>query len=242
MSLFLKRVLKLFQIFQSGFYINALLKNYVLASVEHSAILKKIEKCETIIDIGANKGQFSLVSRKIFPDSKIFSFEPLNEPVIIFKKLFEDDKNTIMNQVAIGYERGRIPINVSKKNDSSSILPIGLQQKNIFPGTDKSHSEDIQISRLKDFISLENLVQPVFVKIDVQGYELEVLRGCDDLIEHFKYLFIECSYIELYEGQALAFQVLEFLNSRRFKLQGVYNTSYDKKGIAVQSDFLFSKE
>ena len=58
------------------------------------------------------------------------------------------------------------------------------------------------------------MFQPVFVKIDVQGYELEVLKGCDDLIEHFRYLFIECSYIELYEGQALAFEVLEFRVSR----------------------------
>jgi len=47
---------------------------------------------------------------------------------------------------------------------------------------------------------------------------------------------------EKYEGQALAHEVIEYLSQHGFKLAGVYNMSYDKEGIAIQADFLFSKQ
>jgi hypothetical protein len=75
----------------------------------------------------------------------------------------------------------------------------------------------------------------------VQGYELEVLQGSQDLLEKFSHLYIECSYVELYQGQALAHQVIAWLSDRNFILKGVYNTYYDKSGQAIQSDLLFAR-
>ena len=94
---------------------------------------------------------------------------------------------------------------------------------------------------LDNFIEKSELIKPVFVKIDVQGFELEVLKGSKNLIDEFDYIYVECSFIELYEKQALADEVITFLNNYSFKLKGVYNMFYDKKGIAVQADFLFRK-
>ena len=78
------------------------------------------------------------------------------------------------------------------------------------------------------------------LKIDVQGFELKCLQGCEDLLDRFQQVYVECSFVELYEGQALADEVIAWLRDRNFILQGVYNTFYDSKGAAVQGDFLFA--
>ena len=77
------------------------------------------------------------------------------------------------------------------------------------------------------------------MKIDVQGYEMEVLKGSSNYLKYFNYIYVECSYIELYQNQALAFEIIKFLDSLSFNLAGVYNNYYNKKGQVIQSDFLF---
>ena len=77
-------------------------------------------------------------------------------------------------------------------------------------------------------------------KIDVQGFELEVLKGCEDILGKFAYAYIECSFTELYAGQALAYQIISWLEARKFNFTGIYNIGYDNFGKAVQGDFFFT--
>jgi len=79
------------------------------------------------------------------------------------------------------------------------------------------------------------------LKIDVQGFELQALRGCEELLDCFTYIYVECSFTELYEGQALADEIIEWLRKRNFVLKGIYNPYYDANGVAIQGDFLFAK-
>ena len=58
-------------------------------------------------------------------------------------------------------------------------------------------------------------------------------------MECFMYVYAECSFVELYTGQALAHDVIAWLRERGFSLSGVYNMGYDQNGRAVQGDFLF---
>ena len=235
------RLKKLFQLFKIPYFTRKLYHG-VAATTEHIPILRSLGRINTIIDVGANKGQFFLAARYVFPMAKIISFEPLVSPVKKYNKLFKNDENNILYQSAIGPTIKTVPIHVSKKDDSSSILPIGKTQSSIFPGTDESHTEIVSIAPLNHFISSKDLISPAFVKIDVQGYELEVLKGFEKLIERFDYIYVECSFIELYETQALADEVIQYLSRKSFRLMGIYNTYYDTKKIAIQSDFLFKKE
>jgi len=238
---FYSKIIKIISLFSSLKLLSALTHG-VAATSEHIPILKSLNKVNTIIDIGANKGQFSLAARHVYSDAAIISFEPLSGPAEIFNKLFKSDKKITLFQSAIGQKEENVVMHVSNRDDSSSILPIGKHQASIFPGTEESHIENITISSLNQFIKYDDLKSPVFVKIDVQGFELEVLKGSVDLLEYFDYIYVECSFIELYEKQALADEVITFLNNYSFKLKGVYNMFYDKKGIAVQGDFLFVKD
>ena len=213
----------------------------VAATTEHIPVLRSIKKVKTIIDIGANKGQFSLVARYVFQKANIFSFEPLKKPAKKYYKLFNSDKKITLFQSAIGPKREAVKMHVSNRDDSSSLLNIGKNQTTIFPGTGESHTEEIKVAPLNSFLSKENLIYPVLVKIDVQGFELEVLKGSEDLFEFIDYIYVECSFIELYEGQSLVDEVITFLEKYKFKLKGVYNIFYDKKGVAIQAAFLFKR-
>jgi hypothetical protein len=82
----------------------------------------------------------------------------------------------------------------------------------------------------------------VLLKIDVQGAELSVLRGAEKTLESVDSIFVECSFVELYEGQALANEVIEFLAARGFSIAGVFGPAYDADGRCLQVDALFSRQ
>jgi len=128
---------------------------------------------------------------------------------------------------------------VSASDDSSSLLPISQVQERLFPGIGEVRTETIRVGPLADYVSPEEIVPPALLKLDVQGFELGALRGCADLLKCFAHVYAECSFVELYTGQALAHEVINWLYERGFKLSGIYNVSYDKAGQAVQGDFLW---
>ena len=94
---------------------------------------------------------------------------------------------------------------------------------------------------LKSILKKDEIAEPALLKIDVQGYELEALVGGEEILGKFSYIYVECSFIELYEGQALVHEVIQYLSKHQFYLNGVYNLSYDNVGRAIQGDFLFRR-
>lgn len=220
-------------------YIRALLFG-VAGAVEHEQILRSLS-CATVVDIGANRGQFALAARRFFPDANIISFEPLSIPSSIFRRIFKYDAKVALYQVAIAAYEGKEKIHVSKRDDSSSLLPITSAQNRLFPGTEESGTEYIYTAPLKNFINNQEIVSPALLKIDVQGYELEVLKGSKEILQAFEGIYVECSFVELYKDQALAHEVIAYLDKQRFSLEGIYNIVYDNQGKAIQGDFLFKK-
>lgn len=233
------RVNKAIAAFRSPLWLRAL-RLGVGAGIEHERVLQKLG-CRTVVDIGANCGQFALVARYCFPDAVIFSFEPLQRPARIFRKVFAADENVKLHGAAIGPEAGNVTIHVSRRDDSSSLLPITSLQNQIFPGTQELCTATIKLGRLEDFVSADEIKPPALLKLDVQGFELSALKGCESLLQHFAYVYAECSFMELYKGQALADEVIAWLREHGFVLNGVYNMAYDRNGKAVQADFLFGR-
>jgi hypothetical protein len=91
------------------------------------------------------------------------------------------------------------------------------------------------------WVSVDDLKAPALLKLDVQGFELQALAGCADLLERFAWVTVECSFVELYAGQAFADAVIAWLRERGFRLCSVYNMAYDGDSRAVQADFLFGR-
>lgn len=241
MNTLLKKCYKVFRIVTEGcaLWFKAL-RFGVAASVEHSAVLR-ILNCKTVIDLGANKGQFALASRYYFPEAKIFSFEPLLSPAEVFRSVFKGDSAVVLHSVAIGPKSGNSVMHVSACDDSSSLLPISSLQEEIFPGTGEVNTVEVVMAPLDSFLGASSIDEPALLKLDVQGFELEALQGCETLLSCFEWIYCECSFVELYSGQRLASDVMEWLFVRGFYITGMYNPSYDRDGQAVQADFLFRR-
>lgn len=220
----------------------ALRRHRVAAGVEHARILHKLGPARMVVDIGANRGQFALAVRNEYPEAQILSFEPLVVPAAIFQEVFQGDERVRLVQAAIGPERGEAPIHISARDDSSSLLPISNLQSETFPGTEEVGSSTIQVGPLDSFVMAEALTAPALLKLDVQGYEYQALQGCESLLHCFAYVYCECSFVELYYGQKLVADVIDWLAARGFRLRGMYNAFYDPQGVAIQADFLFSRE
>ena len=236
----MKKLAKLLKILLRTKYWRALMFG-VGAAVEHEKLLQNLD-LSTIIDVGSNRGQFSLVARYLFPNAKIICFEPLAGPAGIFQSVFAKEDNIYLHNVAIGLESKMTDINVSADDDSSSLLPITDLQVRLFPGTAHKETEKVKVVRAPDLLSAEQVQPPALLKVDVQGYELHVLQSFGELLVNFEYIYVECSFVELYTGQALAHEVLAFLAEKEWCLNGVYNIEYDKHGKAIQGDFLLARK
>jgi len=216
------------------------LKHGVAAATEHDFFFRNYS-FDTVVDIGANKGQFSLVMKKNFPMASILAFEPLRQPFLTYSKIFEGDRCVKIFNSAIAPNIGVVDINVSKSCDSSSLLEISDLQNEIFPGTSAIGSENITSGPLDSFVSKEEIKGVSLLKLDVQGFELEALHGCNALLGLFDMVYCECSFMELYKGQALAPEIIEFMAKEGFVLQGFNNVAYSKNGTTIQADFIFCR-
>jgi FkbM family methyltransferase len=212
----------------------------VAAAVEHEFILRRTN-WQTVVDIGANRGQFALTCRHCCPKARVHSFEPLSGPAQTFSSLFAADALVKLTRSAIGPEKQVASMHVSNRDDSSSLLPISELQSSLFPGTGEVGKETVEIGPLQEFIDLADIRSPALLKIDVQGYELEAINGCLTLLGCFDAVYVECSFIVLYDGQALADELIRKLSECGFRLAGMHNPVCDAEGVTIQADFLFEK-
>lgn len=236
---FQNRLDKLSQAMLSKRLRQALFAHRVLAGAEHRHVLSR--ELKTVIDIGANRGQFALAVRQWAPKARVISFEPLSIPAAIFRRVFAGDDQVVLHPVAVGPESVRQEMHVSARDDSSSLLPISSLQGILFPGTEEVATTEVQVAPLAEFVSAEDLQRPSMLKLDVQGFEFDALRGCESLLKHFDWVYCECSFVELYSGQKMAWEVIDWLSAGGFCLMGMFNPAYDLNGQAVQADFLFSR-
>ena len=213
------------------------LRNGVAASVEHSNIPFRPD-IRTVLDVGASRGQFALFADHTFPGAKIISFEPLPDAMAELQKVL--GSRVEAHSTAVGSSPGTASINVSARDDSSSLLPIGDRQVEEFPGTGAIESIEVPVSTLDDILT-SPLIRPCLLKIDVQGFELEVLKGAARTLESVDEALIECSFVELYEGQAMADVIVAHMLDAGLRLVGVHEVSYSSSGAAIQADFLFDR-
>jgi len=221
-------------------YRGAFLRTRVAASTEHDRIMAGLE-LGTVVDVGASRGQFALCIRRLYPHAQIFSFEPLGKPARAWMRNFGADTRARLFNKAIALQSGSATMHVSRWDVSSSLLPFAQAQHDNFRLTEQACTEVVETTTLEACIEEHLIREPALLKLDVQGFELSALQGCGLLLERFRYVYVEASFIELYVGQALATEVIRFLFGRGFKLVCVANLSYGASVRPIQADFLFSK-
>jgi FkbM family methyltransferase len=232
---------KILRVLWNPQYRAAFLRTRVAASTEHDAIIAGLG-LDTVVDIGANRGQFALCVRRHYPDAQIFSFEPLRKPAATYRQVFAHDARVQLFDKAIAASAGSAAMHVSRWDVSSSLLPIAQAQHDNFPFTEEARQETVEMAPLSACIKRGDLAGVSMLKLDVQGFELTALEGCVELLECFRHVYVEASFIELYVGQALASEIVAYLLGRGFTLTCVANLERGNSQRPIQADFLFSRK
>ncbi len=159
---------------------------------------------------------------------KIIGFEPLSEPVDRLLNRYGNTKEFLSGMVGIynvglGNFNGFANINVASGDGQSStfLIPTKKYLKQ-FPDQKPILKERVKVKRYSDFIKSHseiNVYDYDCLVLDVEGYEMEVLAGMGGLINHFKYLNIECSGSPTYEKGPTAKEVIDHLDNYGFKQQ-----------------------
>jgi FkbM family methyltransferase len=198
-----------------------------------------------VLDVGANDGEYGRKLRRGGYRSDILSFEPL--PAAHAKLLTVAARHPgwhVAPRTAVGSTTGTIDIHVAENSVSSSILPMSDVHTRAEPTSRVLEVERVPIVRLDDFDHpLLSRDDPILLKIDTQGYELEVLKGAERLLRRVQGIQIELSLMPLYDGQALHRTVVDWLAERGFSLWGVMPGFVDAmSGRLLQYDGLFFRD
>ncbi len=211
----------------------------VAPSVEHSAVLRSLTM-DGVIDVGANRGQFTLACLLEHADMPIVAFEPIPAEAATFRRVHGKARSVRLIESALGESSGTATLHLSRSADSSSLLPIGRRQIELFANTAEIGTLEVPVRRLDEMAEYWQGRSRQLLKLDVQGFELSVLRGAVGTLKTCSHVYAECSEVELYDGQALRSEVVGFLGGQGFSESARFNPSYHR-GQLVQADYLFSR-
>lgn len=185
------------------------------------ASLLRQEQINLVIDVGANTGQFAMELSAFGYRGRILSFEPLASAHAQLRIKAKAYPNwTVADRTAIGAERGSVEIHVARASASSSILDMLPNHLEAAPESIYIGKETVPINRLDEVCALSP-ADRVVLKIDVQGYEGQVLKGAPRVLESCRAVISEMSLVPLYEGQVLAKALWELLAANGFELWGL---------------------
>jgi FkbM family methyltransferase len=196
---------------------------------------------EFAVDAGANVGQWATSFRRISPNSKILSFEPDKRCEASLQTLARRDSAWEIRFVGLGLTNSIESLNLWDVEGGSSSFRHLNEAGEGFTGwlNEEMGHVQIEVNRLDSHLSSDYVQsKSSMLKIDVQGYELEVLQGCGSLLPLFKLIEIEMPLVELYEGSAGAGNLINFLEGKGFTLVSLATERWAYPG-AADCDALF---
>jgi FkbM family methyltransferase len=197
-----------------------------------------------VLDVGANAGQYASRIREAGYGGRIVSFEPLFEAHAALEGIAATDPNWECRRLALGSEAGSAQINVAGNSWSSSLLEMGERHRRSAPESEYVATEKVPVARLDDIRDeLMAADDRAWLKLDVQGFELEVLRGAEETLPQVVGLQAELSLVPLYEGAPLWREVVDHLSERGFRLAGFEQGFEDlETGETLQVDGVFVRD
>ena len=220
-----------------------IIKRYPETDIVRRMKLVRRKKIDTLLDIGANSGQYATQMREHGYKGNIVSFEPLKDTFEELKATSIKDNNWLVNNYALGDENVTSLINVSGNSVSSSILNMLPSHLNSAPESKYVDKEKIQIKKLDSiFDSFCGVGNKVMMKIDVQGFEKNVLDGADESLNNIEIIQLEMSVVPLYENEMTFIDMINYLDDKGFKLFSLENGFHDSHtGKLLQVDGIFEK-
>ena len=196
-----------------------------------------------VLDIGANIGQYGEELREIGYKGKIISFEPLSTAFKTLIKRSEGDPAWEIHNFALGDKNETASINIAGNSYSSSLLDILPSHKKSAPGSVYIGHEEIKVKTLDDIYSdVVNDFDKVYLKIDTQGFEENVLRGAEDSLGSIDTIQLEMSLTPLYQDGLLFDEMYSLLCQKGYVLVALEPGFTDEEtGQLLKVDGIFHR-
>lgn len=173
-----------------------------------------------VLHVGANVGEEAIQ----YEEQGIKNVVWVEANPEIFRTLISNVSNyghKCFNFCAGNENKESVKLHVSNNaGQSSSVLELGTHRRN-HPNVKYTHDVDVPMCKIESFFSgdwSEDLEGIDFLSMDIQGFELEALKGMGDLLHQFKWVYLEVNKEEVYKGNGLARQVYKYLEPFGFKL------------------------
>lgn len=190
-----------------------------------------------VIDGGANVGQFARAVAETFPEARVVSFEPLPEAAAAFRTHFAGEPRVRLVEAALGAEGGTLSLGRNPYSLASSALRVLDGDALVRP-----HAEQIEVTVVCLDDALDGDVPPsALLKLDLQGYELEALRGADATLGRVGHVLLEVALRPSYAGEPSFETLLDVLRPYGFRFLRPLDVLHDPNGEIVQMDALFGR-
>jgi FkbM family methyltransferase len=195
----------------------------------------------TVIDGGANVGQFARAASRAFRQAVIYSIEPLPDIAHILRQNLSDVPGHRIFRTALGSSDGEIEFRRTSYSQSSSILQVGKHTLPAMQGIREVETLRVPLTRLDTLLSQVEMPSPVLLKLDLQGYELEALKGAVSVLAKCDFVLLEAAFEEMYEGEPMFDEVLGYMREQGFLFKRPLHVAEDVHGRILQIDALFQK-
>lgn len=195
---------------------------------------------QIVYDIGANVGTWTKLAIAAIPGAAVHVFEPLPIHLESLRRALGALSQVSIHPIALGAASGEAAFHVLNASDASSFLPLtdsGARDWDLVEQT----VETIQIKRLDDLVTANVLPLPDLMKLDVQGFELQVLSGATQCLRSASAVITEVSFVEIYQGQPLFADIVAFLKDHGFLAQA-FGFRTPTGQLIKQADVLFLAE
>lgn len=177
---------------------------------------------DLVFDIGANRGQYARRLLRSGYRNKLISFEPIAKAFQALKHNANKFNNWEAYHLGVGSQSGNLAINVSENVYSSSVLEVTETSIGAAPDSKIMREERISMTTLNEFFKSHQInSQKIYLKLDVQGFELEVLKGASEVLSQVIAIQVELSTTPLYKGSPLYLDVITYLKNLNFDLFSV---------------------
>lgn len=224
---------------KAGYEVNAY--NFFRSHAARRIKFLNDQKISVVLDVGANEGQYGMTIRRGGYDGRIISFEPVQ---IVFQTLVQrsqSDPKWISRNEALGDFDGHTNINLSEFSQVNSILSAtGLAHTDYWKGNLQEKISVRQLDSIVDNLQIAN--DQILLKIDTQGFEENVLKGCKNLLKRdiIVFLEVELSIRPFYFGEKLFPEMLSYIRSLGFEMISMCPVHIDAtRGYVLQYDCMF---
>lgn len=213
-----------------------------LDPVERRRRMLLAARIDLVLDVGANEGQYALELRKLGYTGRIVSFEPIAEVGRRLRANLAGDAGWDCRGMALGAEDGTARIQVGAESATSSLLEPSEYLMERAAHARSVRSEDVRVARLDGVFEPGWRERRIWLKLDTQGFEMQVLRGATETLPKVQILQLELSLRPLYVGEPGFLEVAGWLSERGLELVGLEPGFVEAStGRLLQSDVLFAR-